>query len=59
MISDAAIFAAKHEVEKSELELKSLSESLDRMKVRLLKDSHVNVNLKHFSRTDGVLRQEA
>ena len=52
MISDTAIFAAKQEVEKSELELKSLSESLDCMKVKLLKDSYANVNFKHFSRTD-------
>ena len=34
MISDAAISAANLDVEKAEQELKSLSEALDRMKVR-------------------------
>ena len=36
MLSDAAITAANTDVEKAEQELKSLSEALDRMKVRSL-----------------------
>jgi hypothetical protein len=35
MITDATIKAAKEAVESSELELKGLSEVLDRLKVRL------------------------
>ena len=42
MISDAAIAAANMDVERAEQELKSLSEALDRMKVRPLEKYHVN-----------------
>ena len=48
MITDAMIRSAQDEVEKPELELKSLNEALVKMKVRSLAITYVNLNLSVF-----------
>ena len=48
MITDETIRAAKEAVEHSELELKSLSEALDRMKVGFPAYTYMNTNLSIF-----------